>query len=562
MLAHLQILDFALIDRVELEFGDGLTVLTGETGAGKSIIVDALLLVTGGRAPGDVVRHGAERAEISATFDLKSEDAARAWFKEQSIDCDDECVLRRSISADGRSRGYVNGQAVSLQALRSLGEILVDIHGQHEFQSLGRTPVQRSVLDAHAGHDALVGQVAEAFAVVSELSDRAKTFEAMAANRTSQLELLRYQVLELDALALAAGEVEALQNEQRRLANRGRLGEGLSQALDQLYDSDSGSAYTLLSRSQTLVRNLVALDGQLAPAEALLTEASVSLREAADIVRHSFAELDVDPARQDSVERRLATVEELARKHRVAPAEVAATRDRLAAELAALESSETQLGNLQAQLAQAAARYREAAAALTKSRRRAAKVLSTTVSALMHALGMSGGRFEAKVEATEPPAVRREGADDIDFAVTANPGQPLKALSRVASGGELSRISLAIQVAAANRGAIPCMVFDEIDAGVGGAVAEIVGRQLHELGSRVQVLCVTHLPQVASQGHAQLRVSKITDGKSTRTVAAALGSAERVEELARMLGGVAITSRARDHAREMLRLAAQTARNG
>lgn len=562
MLAHLQILDFALIDRVELEFGDGLTVLTGETGAGKSIIVDALLLVTGGRAPGDVVRHGAERAEISATFDLKSEDAARAWFKEQSIDCDDECVLRRSISADGRSRGYVNGQAVSLQALRSLGEILVDIHGQHEFQSLGRTPVQRSVLDAHAGHDALVGQVAEAFAVVSELSDRAKTFEAMAANRTSQLELLRYQVLELDALALAAGEVEALQNEQRRLANRGRLGEGLSQALDQLYDSDSGSAYTLLSRSQTLVRNLVALDGQLAPAEALLTEASVSLREAADIVRHAFAELDVDPARQDSVERRLATVEELARKHRVAPAEVAATRDRLAAELAALESSETQLGNLQAQLAQAAARYREAAAALTKSRRRAAKVLSTTVSALMHALGMSGGRFEAKVEATEPPAVRREGADDIDFAVTANPGQPLKALSRVASGGELSRISLAIQVAAANRGAIPCMVFDEIDAGVGGAVAEIVGRQLHELGSRVQVLCVTHLPQVASQGHAQLRVSKITDGKSTRTVAAALGSAERVEELARMLGGVAITSRARDHAREMLRLAAQTARNG
>ena len=562
MLAHLQILDFALIDRVELEFGDGLTVLTGETGAGKSIIVDALLLVTGGRAPGDVVRHGAERAEISATFDLKSEDAARAWFKEQSIDCDDECVLRRSISADGRSRGYVNGQAVSLQALRSLGEILVDIHGQHEFQSLGRTPVQRSVLDAHAGHDALVGQVAEAFAVVSELSDRAKTFEAMAANRTSQLELLRYQVLELDALALAAGEVEALQNEQRRLANRGRLGEGLSQALDQLYDSDSGSAYTLLSRSQTLVRNLVALDGQLAPAEALLTEASVSLREAADIVRHAFAELDVDPARQDSVERRLATVEELARKHRVAPAEVAATRDRLAAELAALESSETQLGSLQAQLAQAAARYREAAAALTKSRRRAAKVLSTTVSALMHALGMSGGRFEAKVEATEPPAVRREGADDIDFAVTANPGQPLKALSRVASGGELSRISLAIQVAAANRGAIPCMVFDEIDAGVGGAVAEIVGRQLHELGSRVQVLCVTHLPQVASQGHAQLRVSKITDGKSTRTVAAALGSAERVEELARMLGGVAITSRARDHAREMLRLAAQTARNG
>jgi DNA repair protein RecN (Recombination protein N) len=562
VLAHLQIRDFALIDRVELEFGGGLTVVTGETGAGKSIIVDALLLVTGGRAASDVVRHGAERAEISATFEVSNESAARAWLKDQSIDCDDECVLRRSISADGRSRGYVNGQAVSLQALRSLGEILVDIHGQHEFQSLGRPAVQRSVLDAHAGHDALVVQVAEAYALVAELTERAETLQAMAANRASQLELLRYQVRELDALALVAGEVEELQSEQRRLANRGRLGEGLSQVLDQLYDSDSGSAYALVSRSQTLVRNLSTLDGQLAPAEALLTEAGVSLREAADIVRHAFAELDVDPARQDWVERRLATVEELARKHKVTPAEVAATRDRLAAELAALESSETQLGQLQTQLAQASARYTEAAAALTRSRRRTAKALSTTVSALMHALGMSGGRFEVKVEATEPPAVRREGADDIEFAVTANPGQPLKALSRVASGGELSRISLAIQVAAASKVAIPCMVFDEIDAGVGGAVAEIVGRQLHELGRRVQVLCVTHLPQVASQGHAHLRVSKITDGKLTRTVASALGTAERIEELARMLGGVEITTRARDHAREMLRLAAQTMQSG
>ncbi len=562
MLAHLQIRDFALIDRVELEFADRLTVVTGETGAGKSIIVDALLLVTGGRAASDVVRHGAERAEISATFDVTKESAARAWLKEQAIDCDDECVLRRSISSDGRSRGYVNGQAVSLQALRGLGEILVDIHGQHEFQSLGRPAVQRSVLDAHAGHDAILLQVADAFALVSELRERTETLEAMAAKRASQLELLRYQVRELDALALVAGEIGELQSEQRRLANRGRLGEGLSQVLDQLYDSDGTSAYTLLSRSQTLVKNLSALDSQLAPAEALLTEASVSLREATDIVRRAFAELDVDPARQDWVERRLAAVEELARKHKVGAAEVAATRDRLAAELTALENSETQLGQLHAQLAQASARYTDAAAALTKSRRRAARALSTTVSALMHGLGMSGGRFEARVDGTEPHAVRREGADDIEFIVTANPGQPLKALSRVASGGELSRISLAIQVAAVSKAAIPCMVFDEIDAGVGGAVAEIVGRQLHELGGRVQVLCVTHLPQVAAQGHAHLRVSKMTDGKLTRTVAAALGTAERIEELARMLGGVEITARAREHAREMLRLAAQSARSG
>jgi len=562
VLAHLQIRDFALIDRVELEFGSGLTVVTGETGAGKSIIVDALLLATGGRATSDVIRHGAERAEISASFDVADDPAARAWLKEQSIDCDGECLLRRSITADGRSRGYVNGQSVPLQALRTLGELLVDIHGQHEFQSLGRTAVQRALLDAHAGHDGLVAQVAGAAAVVADLDERQRELQARAVNREAQLELLRYQVRELDALGLRAGEVDELLAEQRRHANRGRLGEGLQQAVEQLYDSDSGSAYALVSRSQTLLRNLAALDANLAPAQSLLAEAGIALNEAADIARRALAGLDVDPARQDWVEKRLASVEEIARKHKVSPPEIVATRERLAAELAALEASVTQLGQLQSELAGATARYAEIASALTKSRRRAAKGLATAVSALMHSLGMAGGRFDVNVTAAPAPAVRREGADDIEFEVTANPGQPLKALSRVASGGELSRISLAIQVAAASKVVVPCMVFDEIDAGVGGGVAEIVGRQLRILGERVQVLCVTHLPQVASQAHAHLRVSKITDGKSTRTVASALGAAERVEELARMLGGVEITARAREHAREMLRLAAQAARTG
>jgi DNA repair protein RecN (Recombination protein N) len=562
VLMHLQIRDFALIDRVELEFGGGLTVVTGETGAGKSIIVDALLLATGGRAAIDVVRHGAERAEISASFDISADSAACAWLNEQAIDCDGECLLRRSIGADGRSRGYINGQAVPLQVLRALGELLVDIHGQHEFQSLGRAAVQRALLDAHAGNEELIEKIAQAHSSLSELSERHRELEAKAASRASQLELLRYQVRELDALALQPGEVEELMAEQRRHANRGRLGEGLQQILDQLYDSDSGSAYALISRSQTQLRNLAALDANLTPAAALLGEASLTLTEAADFARRSFAELDVDPARQDWVEKRLASVEDLARKHKVTRADVAATRERLVRELESLETSETKLGLLQAELAKASARYAEIAGALTKSRRRAAKSLSTAVSALMHSLGMTGGRFDAKVTTTVPLAVRREGADDIEFEVTANPGQPLKALSRVASGGELSRIGLAIQVAAANRVVIPCMVFDEIDAGVGGGVAEIVGRQLRGLGERVQVLCVTHLPQVASQAHGHLRVNKITDGKSTRTAATALGTAERVEELARMLGGVEITARAREHAREMLRLAGQAARSG
>lgn len=562
MLVHLQIRDFALIDRIELEFDRGLTVVTGETGAGKSIIVDALLLATGGRAGADVIRHGADRTEISATFDVGDDDGALAWLKEQAIDCDRECVVRRSITADGRSRGYINGQAVPLQALRALGELLLDVHGQHEFQSLGRAPVQRAVLDAHAAHESLVAKVASVQARVAELADRHRDLQSKAANRSSQLELLRYQLHELDALALQSGEFESLVVEQRRHANRGRLGEGLQAIVDQLYDGDSGSAYAIVSRSQTMLRGLISLDATLAPTETLLADASAALREATDQARRAREALDVDPARQDWVEKRLAGVEELARKHKVPAAGLGATRERIAAELQSLESSEVQLSQLQRELDQAAAAYSEAAGQLTKSRRRAAKALSTAVTALMHTLGMSGGRFNANVITPNPLLVRREGADDIEFEVTANPGQPLKPLSRVASGGELSRISLAIQVATLTRTAVPCMVFDEVDAGVGGGVAEIVGRQLRQLGERVQVFCVTHLPQVASQGHGHLRVHKVTDGKSTRTAAAALGPQERIEELARMLGGVEITTRAREHAREMLRLAAQTVRSG
>ncbi|MGH8265376.1 MAG: DNA repair protein RecN, partial [Steroidobacteraceae bacterium] len=408
MLAHLQIRDFAIIDRVELEFDGGLTVVTGETGAGKSIIVDALLMVTGGRAGADAVRHGAERAEISATFDVGDDGASQAWLKEQAIDHEGECVLRRSIAADGRSRGYINGQAVPLQALRALGELLVDIHGQHEFQSLGRGPVQRSLLDSHAAHDELLRRVASACASVEEFERKHRELVAMATNRASQLELLRYQLRELEALGLKATEAEELAVEQKRHANRGRLSEGLQSAIDQLYDSDQGSAYTLVSRSQTLIRNLAGLDPALAPAEALLAEATVALRDAAAIARHALSALDVDPARQEWVEKRLASIEELARKHRVAPGELVATRERIANELEALETSEIQLERLQRELAAATTTYLEVAAGLTKSRRRAAKALSADVTALMQNLGMSGGRFEAKVTGREPPAITRE----------------------------------------------------------------------------------------------------------------------------------------------------------
>jgi DNA repair protein RecN (Recombination protein N) len=553
VLTHIQIRDFAIIDSIELELDGGLTVLTGETGAGKSILVDALLLATGGRAGAEVVRHGAERAEVTATFSVNGNRAALDWLAEQSIDHDGECFLRRVINADGRSRAYINGQAMPLQALRQLGETLVDVHGQMEYQSLVRRAAQRALLDQSGRHLDLLERVKELWTTLTTLRAEHERARASSADREARLELLRYHLQELDALDLKTGEIEELTAERQRLAQRGRLGQGVREILQLLRDAEELSAEHTLARAATVARMLQDLDPRCGEFARAIEESLIALREGIETAERYETSLDADPARQEWVEQRLATIESIARKHRVEPAALLDLRHDFAAEVERLDSLEASLESIEMELAQAERRFREACAALSAARREAAAVLSERITSLMQTLGMPGGVFKIDVRPLSDDAVGSSGADDIEFLVSANPGQPPKSLAKVASGGELSRISLAIQVAAVQEGALPCLVFDEVDAGVGGAVAEIVGRQLRTLGERTQVLCVTHLPQVASQAHAHVRVAKMTDGKTTRTMLHKLTADERVEEIARMLGGVNITAKAREHAAEMLK---------
>ncbi|HLQ07840.1 MAG TPA: DNA repair protein RecN [Steroidobacteraceae bacterium] len=552
MLTHLQIRDFAIIDAVELELRRGLTVLTGETGAGKSILVDALQLLAGGRAGAEVVRHGAERAEVSGTFELgEAPRELKAWLEEQSVSGAGELTVRRVVGADGRSRAYLNGQAVPVQLLREAGNILIDIHGQHEFQSLTRNAAQRVLLDDYGSLTGLTTQVGIAHRVWLELLNRTLELESKARDRDTRLELLRYQAQELQALQLKDGEIDALGEERARLANRGRLAQGAQTALAELYENEAASAHAGVSRALQALRGLAALDGKLAAVLPMLEEASIQVREAARELERYGETLDVDAARQDEVERRLAAIEELSRKHRVAPPELPERTRQLGVELQGLERAELDLALVRTELAAALHSYRALAQELSGKRELAARTLARDISARMQTLGMSGGRFEVDVTQHGNADPAEHGVDSVEFRVTANPGQPPRALAKVASGGELARLSLAVQVSCAAQ-ATRCMVFDEVDAGIGGAVAEIVGRELRALGARGQVLCVTHLPQVACQAHHHLRVTKLTDGRTTRTTLTEPTGNDRVEELARMLGGIEVTAKAREHARDML----------
>jgi len=556
MLTHLQIRDFAIIDAIELELRPGLTVLTGETGAGKSILVDALQLLAGGRAGAEVVRHGSERAEISGTFDLaQAPRELKQWLEEQSVGGGDELIIRRVVASDGRSRAYLNGQSVPLQLLREAGNILIDIHGQHEFQSLMRSAAQRELLDGYGKHENLASQVGIAHRVWLEILNRTLDLETKARDRDAKLELLRYQVGELNALHLKEGETASLIEERARLSNRGRLAEGAQSALQQLFENEEGSAHAGVSRALQSLRNLASLDPKIASVVPILEEASIQIKEAARELEHYRESLDMDSARQDEVERRLSAIEELARKNRVKPEELIERTGQLVTELEGLERAELDLAVLKKDLANALDNYRGQAQQLSARRVTAGRALAKDITTRMQTLGMAGGRFQVEVTQDGNADPAQHGIDQIEFRVTANPGQPLRALSKVASGGELSRLSLAVQVSCAAR-ETRCMVFDEVDSGIGGAIAEIVGRELRSLGSRGQVLCVTHLPQVASQGHHHLRVMKLTDGKTTRTALTELSSGDRVEELARMLGGVEVTAKAREHAKEMLKVAA------
>jgi DNA repair protein RecN (Recombination protein N) len=552
MLTSLQIRNFAIIDQVEVEFGDGMTVLTGETGAGKSILVDAVGLVLGERGGSALVRRGTKRAEISAVFDVVNAPHASAWLEENALDSDGECLLRRVINADGRSRAFINGNAVPLQSLKSLGEMLLDIHGQHFHQSLGRRAVQRDLLDHFASILPLRSATESAFNDWQELATELAALEAADADRTSRLDLLTFQTNELVMLDLQPDEAADLLRNRRRLQNSGRLVEGVAGIMQTIYDADSGSAQSLVAEACHSLESLSELDEQLAPVLTLLKEANIQVTEAADTLRRYSDTLDMDPAERDRVEDRLDAIQTLARKHRIEISELPGLQEKLQQQLHDLQHAGERGAALQEKTRSAERNYRKCATELSKARHKAAADFSLAITSTMADLGMGGGVFEVSVsdrKADEPTAY---GVDNIEYLISANPGQPLMPLSKVASGGELSRMSLSIQVIASDGSPIPTMVFDEIDSGVGGGIAEMVGKRLRDVSETRQVFCVTHLPQVASVANHHFRIAKMTDGQSTRTSVNALTKDERIEELARMLGGVKITDRTRDHAAEML----------
>jgi len=552
MLTSLQVRNFAIIDQAEVEFAPGMTVLTGETGAGKSILVDAMGLVLGERGGTGLVRSGASRAEFTAEFDLQNLPDARHWLEDQMLDLDDECNLRRVINADGRSRAFINGNSVPLQSLKTLGEMLLDIHGQHFHQSLGRRDVQRNLLDYFGGLQDLRAQTGSAFDAWHSVAAKIAALEAADAERASRLELLQFQIAELDALALESGEIAALDQERRKLQNSGRIAESVSGALHRLYDGDPVNAQGLIAEATQAVEQMCEIDPALEPIASLLQDANIQVSEAQDMLRRYGDGLDLDPSRQNWVEERLDAIHAVARKHRVDPGELEALHKTLEQQFDDLEHAAERSVELAADAARSEADFRDLAAKISVERRTAAERFSSAVTGAMANLGMPDGLFESRVSTRDYDAPRSWGLDDIEFLISANPGQPPMPLSRIASGGELSRISLAIQVIASNGSAIPTMVFDEIDSGVGGSVAEMIGLRLRELGASRQVFCVTHLPQVASLTDHHFRIFKMSDGKSTKTAVTRLSDDERIEELARMLGGVEITARTREHAAEML----------
>ncbi|HEV2622166.1 MAG TPA: DNA repair protein RecN [Frateuria sp.] len=551
MLTSLYVRHFAVVEEAEVTFGPGLTVVSGETGAGKSLLVDALMLLAGARADSGMVREGCDRAELAAEFDLSALPDARAWLEREELDDEGACQLRRVIRAEGSSRAWINGRPANASQLGELATLLVEIHGQHEHQALLSRNHQLALLDAFAGHEALAAQVRELATQWRELGARIRKLSG-GENREQRLELLRHETAELEKWALPPAELAELEASHKRLSNAGRLAEGAAGVVE-LLDGDSEFALRrALGRAHAELGKLAAIDPRLRAMLELLDDASIQLGEAADGLGRYAQDVDLDPERYTEVDNHLARLHELARRHRLPAAELHERWATRQAELAELEGAGGVLEKLASERVRLERDYAAAAGELGQSRRDAAGRLSGEVSALMAELGMAGGRLVVEVEPAEGDEPDAQGRERCELLVSANPGQPPRALRKVASGGELARISLAIEVATLGKDSIGTMVFDEVDTGIGGAVAEVVGQKLRALGAERQVLCVTHLPQVAAQGHAHLRVSKHSEGDTTRTQIDKLDDPGRRDELARMLGGVEISRETRAHAKQML----------
>ncbi|KPQ28646.1 MAG: DNA repair protein RecN [Marinobacter excellens HL-55] len=550
MLLQLTVSNYAIAERVDLHFSKGMTALTGETGAGKSIVLDALGLAMGGRADAGAVRHGAKRADITASFDITRIPEARQWLEEHELDDKDDCILRRAISKDGRSKAFINGQPCPLSQLKELGGQLMDIHSQHQHQSLLHKDTHRKLLDEFAGADSLADDTRNAWKTWNQIRQKLNLRRQNADEAEAKLQLLRYQVEELDRLALESGEQDALEQEQAQLSQADAVLHSSHQAA-LLCTEDEISAADLLRQALQQLEQLPVDVPALADTIQMLTEAQIQISEAGDNLRHFVEDYEADPARLAEVEERLSAIYQMARKHRITPEELPELHQRLSAELTELDGGEGSLEQLEVELGKHREQFDELSHQLTEKRERAATELDQRIAAELVQLGMPAVQFVTRLERNSNDEPAPHGMEDIEFLVSANPGQPARPLAKVASGGELSRISLAIQVVVAQTSTTPTLVFDEVDVGIGGGTAEVVGRLLRALGSNGQVLCVTHLPQVAAQCHQHLFVSKFTEQDATYSRIEPLDDQGRISEVARMLGGVDMTEHTIAHAREM-----------
>ncbi len=551
MLQHIHIKDLIIVRSLALELAPGMTTLTGETGAGKSILIDALGVALGAKADRGMIRADCDRGEVTALFQIDKHTQIQHWLTSQELDSEGECMVRRVLLASGRSRAFINGSPVPVQLLRTLGELLVDIHGQHEHQSLLKSAAQRDLLDAYAGHTELLQLVAVSYQDWQQSSRQLVDLRTKADEHTQRQDYLQFQLDELSQLNLLEDELNQLELDQRRLAHAEQLAED-SMALNQLLFEADGAVQPSLAKAVGMVDRLIELDPELREAGDMLDSARIQVEESAALLRQYTDSVELDPQKLQEIDNRLAAILQMARKHRVPAEQLSEHRAQLQHELTELESTDQMLDELSVRVAQQSSTFAQAAGKLSSSRQQAALKLSMTVTLSMQKLGLKGGTFDISLQALDAGQSSRHGLDQCCFQVSANPGQPMAPLAKVVSGGELSRISLAIQVATANCGSVPTLIFDEVDVGIGGAIAEIVGRLLRQLGDQRQILCVTHLPQVASQAHQQLLVQKSTDGKTTETRIDTLDESARVLEIARMLGGQTITKHTLNHAHEMI----------
>ena len=557
MITSLSVRNLAVVDDLEISFKNSMTSLTGETGAGKSLVVDALGLVLGDRADSKMVRHGCDRAEISAVLDIEHNTALKKWLIEQELDEDDLCDLRRTVTKEGRSRAYINGRNVSLSQLKSVSEYTVDIHGQHAHQSLTRSEVQKEILDIVADNKALLKELKLVFSSWQQCKQQLHQLQQQNQEQAAHLELLKYQVAELDNFELNDDAIDILLREQAQLANASQFLSHAESAVYQLFDQEPNSVYGIVSHVVTELDHAQNIEPRFASAVESLNGVLIQLDEAGSDLRHYTDSTDLNPERLQEIETIVSNLHDLARKHQVEIEQLPAHYKSLCDELQSITSASANETDLINKLENYQAQCLRLSKTISERRLAAAVPLASQIAESIQQLAMPSGEIQISVSPNPEQIFNESGFDNVQLLVRTNPGQDFGDLAKVASGGELARISLAIQVATAGNRTVPTLVFDEVDVGIGGSVAEIVGKHLRSLATERQVICITHLPQVASQAHQQLQVSKAHLAESTHIEINQLTDTQRIEEIARMLGGVNLTEKTCLHAEEMLMQAQQ-----